>query len=161
MTGRPWTSRLGLLLTASLSLALQVCAQQPVFRYDTTAVSLADGAIITAQLADTPEKRQLGLMYRKSLDAGSGMLFIFEESGFHSFWMKNCEIPLDIVWMNERKQIVDIEQSVPPCKTPECPSYTPAQKARYVIELQAGTAERKKLAVGQTIFFELRPTGAK
>ncbi|MEW6364243.1 MAG: DUF192 domain-containing protein [Acidobacteriota bacterium] len=127
--------------------------------YTTVAVSLPDGSLILAQLADTPEKRAFGLMYRKTLPADQGMLFVFEASDTHGFWMKNCEIPLDIVWLNGRKQIVHLERNLPPCKTVDCPTYSPAQAALYAVELEAGTIDRKKLALGQSLLFDL-PRGA-
>ncbi len=117
--------------------------------YETVAVSLPDGSLVLAQLADTQEKRALGLMHRKTLPADQGMLFVFDFSDTHGFWMKNCQIPLDIVWLNGRKQIVHMERNLPPCKTDDCPTYTPAQPALYAVELQAGTIDREQLALGQ------------
>ena len=96
-------------------------------------------------------------MYRKSLPADQGMLFLMEVSSISPFWMKNCEIPLDIIWLNERKQIVHLEKNLPPCRSKECPSYSPGTNALYVLELQAGMIEHRKLAIGQTILFDLAP----
>ncbi len=136
-------------------VAPSLAGDMPSYTYEVMPVSLPDASIIRAQVADTPEKSALGLMFRKSLPADQGMIFVFKEAGFHSFWMKNCEIPLDMIWINDRKQVVHLERSAPPCKEDPCPSYVPAQKGRYVLELQAGTIERKKIALGQTLLFDL------
>lgn len=109
--------------------------------------------IITAETAATPEKRDLGLMYRPSLPAYRGMLFIFEYPVQYGFWMKNCEIPLDMIFIDEKDTIVDIKENVPPCKTidptqNDCPSYVP--KAKYVkaLEVAGGTVKANKIKNG-------------
>lgn len=127
----------------------------PASTYRTIVVSLPDGTPIYAEVADTFEKRVLGLMYRTSLAVDRGMIFLMEEPGFHAFHMKNCKIPLDIIWLNGRRQIVHLERNLPPCETAECPSYPPSQKSLYVLELRAGSIDRKKLAIGQTILFDV------
>jgi hypothetical protein len=102
------------------------------------------------------EDRQMGLMFRPSLPADRGMLFVFGELGFHGIWMKNCRFPIDIVWLDEQKRVVHLAESVPACKADPCPSYEPLQRAAYVIELNAGQARREKVAVGASVAFELR-----
>lgn len=96
---------------------------------------------VTLEIARTPEERRQGLMYRTALAAETGMLFIFEQPGYHSFWMKNTLIPLDILWLDENLTVVHIERNVPPCATDPCPSYRPPVEARYVLEVNAGAAE--------------------
>lgn len=143
------------LVVVAATFAQATSPPAAAFTYDVVAVSLPDASIVQAQVADTPEKARVGLMFRKSLDANQAMLFPFETADFHSFWMKNCEIPLDIVWLNDHKQIVHLGRNLPPCRSGDCPTYTPSQKARYVIELQAGTIDRRKLALGQSLLFTL------
>ena len=60
-------------------------------------ITLPGGAIIQAELADTPQKRATGLMYREHLDADRGMLFTFTQAQAWVFWMKNTKIPLDLI----------------------------------------------------------------
>ncbi|HEX7502885.1 MAG TPA: DUF192 domain-containing protein [Acidobacteriota bacterium] len=105
-----------------------------------------------AEIADTPEKHARGLMYRTHLRADYGMLFIFAEEDIRSFWMKNTLIPLDMIFLNNEKQIVDMYCSVPPCRGDPCPGYTSALPARYVLEIAGGTAAKLKLRVGDKIF---------
>jgi uncharacterized membrane protein (UPF0127 family) len=104
------------------------------------------------EIADTPEKHALGLMYRRYLKSDYGMLFIFADDEVRSFWMKNTLISLDMIFINADRQVVDLFHSVPPCRSDPCPSYTSALPARYVLELSGGQARKLKLKVGDKIF---------
>jgi len=118
-------------------------------------IKFPSGKQIAAEKADTLEERALGLMFRKELGDNEGMLFIFEEEGFHSFWMKNMVISLDIIWLNKEKKVVYYIEDVPPCKEEKCPSYVPFRKAKYVIEVKAGFIKKEKIKIGDEIKFEL------
>ena len=120
-------------------------------------ITLPGGTIIHAELADTPQKRAEGLMYREHLDAARGMLFTFAQAQAWVFWMKNTKIPLDLIWMNEKKQIVHIEQRVPICTRTDdsCPQYRPNEAALYVLELAAGRAQSLKLQRGSKLQFKI------
>jgi len=107
------------------------------------------------ELATTPEKQDRGLMYREKLDADAGMLFIFKDEGVYPFWMKNMLIPLDILWLDDNKQVVYIIKNFQPCESDPCPSANLNVPARYVLELNAGTADRAGIAVGDTASFSL------
>ena len=84
-------------------------------------------------------------MFVSEMPEDEGMLFIFEESGVYSFWMKNTLIPLDIIWLDEDKNIVFVKHNALPCKTEVCPSINPNASARYVLEINAGLAEKYEL----------------
>jgi uncharacterized protein len=120
-------------------------------------ITLPGGTIILAELADTPQKRAEGLMYREHLGPDRGMLFIFSQAQAWVFWMKNTKIPLDLIWMNEKKQIVHMEQRVPICTRTDdsCPQYRPNENALYVLELAAGRAESLKLQRGSKLQFRV------
>ncbi len=92
------------------------------------------------EIARTPEQRQQGLMLRESLEAGTGMLFKFEEEDFHAFWMKKTLIPLDVIWISADMKVIDV-QTLTPCEVEECPSFQPAEKALYVLEVGAESFE--------------------
>ena len=122
--------------------------------------------VIKAEVAARDEDRQQGLMYREKMGANEGMLFVFEEAGFYPFWMQNCRIALDIVWLDRSFKVVSIAESVPPCRLPKCdppcasmewPTYPPAPgtSAKYVVELTAGFAKRHGLKTGQTLNVQL------
>lgn len=112
--------------------------------------------VFTAEVAQTPEKRQAGLMYRTSLAAYHGMYFLFEYPQQYGFWMKNCEIALDMIFIDEKNTIVDIKDNVPPCKTIDpkqenCPAYIPKAPYKAVLELPGGSAKSNNIAIGQTV----------
>lgn len=113
------------------------------------------GTTIHAELADTPQKRAMGLMYRESLPENHGMLFIFGEAQPWTFWMKNTRMPLDIIWLNEQKTIVYIEANAPICTRTDngCPQYQSNEPAMYVLELAGGRAQALKLKKGMKLQF--------
>jgi uncharacterized membrane protein (UPF0127 family) len=121
----------------------------------TTRLTLPSGKALTVEVMVKDEDRAMGLMFRPSLPADRGMLFLFEQSDFHGIWMKNCRFPIDIVWLDEASQVVHVAESVPPCKADPCPVYEPLRRARYVLELGAGQARREKAVVGSKLSFEL------
>ena len=90
--------------------------------------------IIIAEIAKSDQDRATGLMNRETLKPNHGMLFILENSDFHGFWMKNTLIPLDIIWIDEHKKIVDIK-SADPCVVEKCETYISEKKAKYVLEI--------------------------
>lgn len=103
------------------------------------------------ELAITQEEQMQGLMFRRSLDKNKGMLFIFNEEGLASFWMKNTLIPLDIIWINKNKEVVFINENTQPCKQDPCPSISPDKKARYVLEINDGISKEIGLKVGDSM----------
>jgi uncharacterized membrane protein (UPF0127 family) len=97
-------------------------------------------------------------MFRDALPFDRGMLFVFEERGFPGIWMKNCRFPIDILWLDEDRRVVHVEESVPPCKADPCPVYEPPNPGRqsaYVVEINARQARREKVVVGSTLEFTL------
>ena len=118
-------------------------------------VTYPTGAKILAELADTPQKRARGLMFRDRLANDTGMLFVFEEAGQWSFWMKNTTVALDILWIGPDKRIVYIEENVPTCRQDPCPEYQSNADALYALELPAGSVKRDKLTKGMKLSFDL------
>lgn len=117
----------------------------------TVTVCIRD-ACLRAEVADTLQARIRGLMFRKSLSEDEGMLFVFEESARHSFWMKNMSFPLDIIWISADKTVVDIARNVTPC-VEDCPALVPRLPSRYVLEVSAGFATRHRVEVGDRVRF--------
>jgi uncharacterized membrane protein (UPF0127 family) len=105
------------------------------------------------KIADTPEKRSQGFMYRESLAENRGMLFIFDKEGNYSFWMKNTLIPLDIIWLNGNKEVVFIKNNAQPCQN-ECPAIKPDAEAKYVLEINTGLADKINLKIGDKLIFK-------
>lgn len=99
-----------------------------------------NGTSIVLEVASSPPKRAAGLMFREEVPVGSGMFFRFEGDGLHPIWMLNCEVPLDIAWLDERLAVVHVRENAPPCRAEPCESYSSTAPARYVIEVAAGGA---------------------
>jgi uncharacterized membrane protein (UPF0127 family) len=118
-------------------------------------IYFSDGQSVHAELAVTPEERAQGLMFRQKIEFGQGMLFVFEREGIYSFWMKNMLIPLDLVWLDREKRVVHIERDVPPCTENPCPTYTSKVPALYVLELKAGSFEKRGLKMFDRLDFVL------
>jgi uncharacterized membrane protein (UPF0127 family) len=121
-------------------------------------LKLPSGKVLQTEVMVRDEDRARGLMFRDVLPLDRGMLFVFEERGFHGIWMKNCRFPIDILWLDENHRVVHVEESVPPCKADPCPVYEPPNPGRqsaYVVEINARQARREKAAVGSTLEFTL------
>ncbi|MCX6778535.1 MAG: DUF192 domain-containing protein [Candidatus Micrarchaeota archaeon] len=114
----------------------------------TATATLPDGFVISAEIASTPSERAAGLMYRTELCENCGMLFVFGDEGNYPFWMKNTEIPLDVIYVDGQFVIVDIWGNAQPCKTEVCQSYPPKANAKYVLEVNAGVAEKHGIREG-------------
>lgn len=142
-------------LAIAALLAFLACApsgaQWAMSRAD---VIFADGTRVKVEIADTPDLRQRGLMFREHLAEGEGMLFIFEETGFYPFWMKNTLIPLDMIWLDVNRRVVSIAHSVPPCKADPCPNFSPTADSIYVVEVASGFAKRHKVREGDVLVFK-------
>lgn len=100
------------------------------------------------ELAVTPEEQKQGLMFRKNLKQNEGMLFVFKEEGEHPFWMKDTLIPLDIIWINQNKEVVFMSENTQPCSENHCASINPDKKAQYVLELKGGRVRDIGLKIG-------------
>ncbi|MDA0205276.1 MAG: DUF192 domain-containing protein [Acidobacteria bacterium] len=123
--------------------------------HPTTTITLPDGAQVTAELAITREAQTQGMMFRTNLRPGEGMLFPFEEMAPRAFWMFQTLVPLDIIWLDDNKRIVEISANSPPCRTvlDDCPTYGGSAHSTYVLELAAGQAAAHKLTVGSQLEF--------
>ena len=116
---------------------------------------LPSGKVLQSEVMVKDEDRAMGLMFRPSLASDRGMLFVFERPDFQGIWMKNCRFPIDIVWLDEARKVVDVAAEVPPCKAEPCPVYQPMARASYVVEMGAGQAAREKVSRGAVLDFKL------
>lgn len=106
------------------------------------------------EVADTDYKQQTGLMYRKHMKENRGMLFPYEhEKPRPSFYMKNTYIPLDIIYINADKEIVDINANAKP--RDETPLDSDA-KAKYVVEINGGMVDKWGLELGDKVSFDYK-----
>lgn len=107
---------------------------------------------VQVEIAQTAAARETGLMFRPKLEDNRGMLFIFDAPGRYGFWMKNCRFPLDIIWIDEDRTVVDIKADLQPCQEP-CQTFSPAAAARYVLEVNAGSAAKWGIKIGDKVNF--------
>ena len=105
---------------------------------------------IDIEIADNDYERQLGLMNRQSMEEMQGMLFIFPEERYQSFWMMNTLFSLDILFINSQKEIVTIHKNTIPLSEQSYPSSEPAI---YVLEVNAGFCERHNVKLGDKVFW--------
>ena len=127
------------------------CTQPPSMNADPESPLVCVGVhCLKVEVASTPEERTQGLMFRESLGEENGMVFVFEEPARHGFWMKNTLIPLDIVWISEKQEVVEI-QTVFPCKKDPCPVFAPSKDALYVLETNAGLMNDWKVKEGTIV----------
>lgn len=141
---------LGLAAAFALGMAFPGWAEPKVIP-----LTLPSGRVLQGELMVSDEDRQMGLMFRPSLPADRGLLFVFENSDFHGIWMKNCRFPIDIVWLDENGKVVHVAESVPPCRKDPCPVYLPQQRASYVVEIGAHQARKEKALIGSAVSFDL------
>lgn len=118
-------------------------------------VKTPSGTVIQAEIADTPQKRATGLMYRDHLKKDHGMMFFFDQAQEWTFWMKNTLIALDLIWLDDKKRVIHIERNVPVCTRTDdsCPQYRPNDGAMFVLELAAGTVDGLKIEKGSKLQF--------
>lgn len=114
-----------------------------------------DDMLIEVQVADTQPRRVLGLMHQNQLPYDQGMIFIFEQTGQHSMWMRNVQFPLDMIWFDENGVAVHIEHDVSTCLTAveamACPSIAPDVQALYILEATAGFAKMHDIRIGSIL----------
>lgn len=114
---------------------------------------LPDSAAVATPLALDGATQQRGLMFVDRLPPDRGMLFVFASPRPERFWMKNCLIPLDMVFMDAQAKVVFVADHVPICTADPCPDYgpPPTVMVQLVLELGAGEAARHGLHPGVTL----------
>lgn len=132
-------------------------SEQTHYTEETTKLTI-DDKTINLKVASTPENRAMGLMNVLEMPDNEGMLFVFETEEPRSFWMKNTEMPLDIIYLDKNKTITNIHYNTPTCKEKDptqqkCPLYLSSRPAQYAIELNAGQAELHNLQPNQELDF--------
>ena len=121
-----------------------------------TAIRLPDGTTVMAETMRHEMDVRRGMMFRDSLPEGRGMLFVHGSPGMYAYWMYQVKIPLDIVWLDANRRIVEISANTPPCpfkSARECPNFGGAQTSLYVLELPAGAVQKHGLKTGDRLLF--------
>lgn len=136
-------------------ILLSACGGEPTVAPGERLVTLPNDRKIVAEVMMRPEDMARGMMYRESLAPDRGMLFFHTSPGRYPYWMHNCKIALDLIWLDAGQRVVEIVPNAPACEKPadQCPSYGGTQEARYVLELAGGLASKYGLAPGVKIDF--------
>lgn len=115
-----------------------------------SAITTINGEQIDLEVARTSEQQAQGLMYREAIAPNRGMLFPFEFPRRATFWMKNVNMPLDMIFIY-RGEVKSIEANVPPCESEPCPIYGPETIVDQVLELAGGRAEELNIQEGDRL----------
>jgi len=149
-----------LLLALVPALLLAACGSGDADGVERITVSVA-GLTIDAEVACTPEQRGLGLGFREAIGHGEGMLFVYDDANLASFWMRGMQFPLDFIWIDAERTVVDLTLDVPPPEPgtadEDLPRYVPAAPVRYVLEVNAGVVREGSVAIGDAVTFEPEP----
>ncbi len=140
----------------SLILGAAGCEQSATLEdLRTRTVTLPNGQKILAEVLTRPDEMARGMMFRESLAPDRGMLFVHNQPGRYPYWMYQCLIPLDIIWIGPDRRVVEISAGTPPCEGPpsQCPNYGGNREAQFVLELAGGMAGKYGLRLGDRISF--------
>ena len=132
-------------------LLLSFLVALPALALDRNTVEIASKTgvhVFSVEIADTEATREKGLMYRKELPEGRGMLFDFFRDQPVGFWMKNTYIPLDMIFIRSDGRILNIAENTTPMSEKEVPSAGPVQA---VLEVRGGTARKLGIAAGDRV----------
>ncbi|MEN8145756.1 MAG: DUF192 domain-containing protein [Gemmatimonadota bacterium] len=106
-------------------------------------------ASATAELADSPRLREVGLMHRTCLPADHGMLFVYSDEGIRNFWMRNTNVALDIAYMDKNRVILNVEQMNPHTDS----MHASAGPAMYALEMNQDWFANNQVAAGDQMEF--------
>ncbi len=125
-------------------------AAQPTLKQDHLSVVSQDGTRhdFSVELARTPRQQEIGLMFRTSIPAGSGMLFVWPEPQQSAMWMKHCPVPEDMVFIGADNRIMHIAEDTVPYSLANIDSHG---VAKATLELQGGITGRLGIRVGDLV----------
>ncbi len=146
------------LIAALVATVLVSCGDRSARPEDfgTRVVKLPNGREIRCEVMTQQKDMARGMMFRDSLAPDRGMLFVHGQPGNYPYWMFQVKIPLDIIWIDSGRRIVEMSLNTPPCEkgpASACPNYGGNQRAQFVLELAAGVAEKNGLKVGDLLEF--------
>ena len=112
--------------------------------------------VMTCEVASSPEKRSVGLMFREELPVDEGMLFVYESPHNVSFWMKNVLIPLDIIFLDESGTVINVEEADIEINVPDekLKRYFSTSPAKWVVEINQGLCKLYGIGVGTNVSIE-------
>lgn len=136
-----------ILLFGSKEEAMKQEVQEEVFEEKPFAI--INDIEIELEIVRTDEEKARGLSGRESLAANAGMLFLYDQQTTPSFWMKEMNFPIDIIWIGGDKRIVDITENIAPETFPQL--FRPRASVQYVLEVNATWAKNHNVAIGDEV----------
>jgi hypothetical protein len=130
----------------AFALAMAGCASGPSL----PTVELK-GQTFTVEIADDFQEQAQGMMFRRELARDHGMLFVYDQAQPQAFWMRNCHIPLDILYFDAEARFINGHYNAPPCNAQQCPNYVSERPAKYVLEVAGGVAKAMNLVAGDRL----------
>jgi uncharacterized membrane protein (UPF0127 family) len=141
----PWVC-FGLLALAQWPAMADGETGQPQMKLPRTQLS-AGMHLIDAQVAQTPEQRQIGLMFRREMPQQEGMIFVFEQPATQCFWMRNTVLPLSAAFVGDDGRIANLADMKPMTETSHCST----QPVRYVLEMNLGWFAKRGIKAGDQL----------
>jgi uncharacterized membrane protein (UPF0127 family) len=131
-----------------LLCAAAVCSASALAQQQFPVIPLTAGMyVIHAEVAAREAEREQGLMFREKMNAGDGMVFVFDAPATTCMWMKNTLIPLSVAFIDESGKIINIEDMKPQTTDSHCT----ARPARYALEMNLGWFKQKGIKPGSMI----------
>jgi len=121
---------------------------------DQTVFRVAGGSTYVIEVADEDDERYQGLSDRDSIGEREGMLFVYDSPANYFFVMRGMRFPLDFIWIDSDKTIIEITKDIEPATYPE-QVFSSREPSQYILEVNAGTAVREGWSVGDKVEFNV------
>jgi uncharacterized membrane protein (UPF0127 family) len=151
-------SRISIVLAAILAIALAGCGEKEgsLDELYVTDLTLPNGSKLVVETMRNQLDITRGLMFRDSLAPNRGMLFFYPKQEAHAHWMYQVKFPVDMIWMDRDRRIVEMVPDTPPCPSKaahECPSFGGHVPSRFVLEANTGFIAKNQLQMGEKLDF--------
>lgn len=114
-------------------------------------IVLPDGKVLLAEVADSQEEHLLGFFMAGLLTPDLAVLFIYEDTGIKTIWSRNIQIPVDLIWLDAKRKVIQVDSNVMPCLKEPCPDYQSDEAAMFLLQLVSGAAREHDLEKGASI----------
>lgn len=148
---RPLTT--GLLIGGTLLILVASAFSYVISSFEPKTEARLGSGVFHLRVANDEPARVQGLSGVEKLGKTEGLLMVFDTNDKHGIWMKDMQLPLDIIWLDTSKVIIHVVSNAQP-ENPAKTVYNPKKPARYVIELPAGVTRQYGIKVGQTATFD-------
>jgi uncharacterized protein len=131
-------------------------SRQDIHDFALRDLTLPNGKSIRVEALRTPVDMARGAMFRDSLPPDRGLLYEYAKAGTYGFWMYQTRMPLDTIWMDSNRRVVEVVENMPPCPSAsakECPHFGGSRQSQFVLQVAAGQASRNAVQVGSVLSF--------